>query len=193
MAGAVSRRGLAKLGLGRPLTATWAVELPSPPADVLEKLATQVAPLEGGFRLVSRVSWGGAVTRVLRETESDLPLFGRMEAAGFKVAALPRGPNVSPFQPILTGRVQPTDGGCEVTVAMAPHPGARTFAGLFALGGGMLLVAAGIRLADAPGMALFLALFAMVFMVFPTARARVGFKHGCAMSVTALRAALGAP
>jgi hypothetical protein len=181
------------LPFSRPLAATWSVELPRPASEVLAHLATQVAPLEGGFTLVSRVSWGGAVTRVLRETESDLPFFGRVGDGGFKFAALPRGPNVSPFQPIMTGDVVETEEGCRVRISMAPHPGARTFAGLFALGGGMLLVAGATRVSEAPGMALFLALSAVVFMVFPSARARLGFDQGCAMSVAALQGALAAP
>jgi hypothetical protein len=191
MVGELSVPGIFSPLLARRLFGSWVVDLPDPPARVLAQLAAQVAPLEGGFTLVSRVSWGGAVTRALRDTGSELPLFGQCTADGFKIAALPRGPDVSPFQPILDGTITALDGGCRVSVEMAPHPGARTFAGLFVLGGGMLLVAAALRVGEAPGMALALTLFAVTFFVFPTLRARIGFAQGCEMSVSVLRGALG--
>lgn len=149
---------------------------PASPAALRARLDASLARIEGGFTLVSKLSGGGIVTRTLRTPDSDRLLFGRMGPERIRVALIPRGVDLSPFQPIVSVLLQPEHGGSAVTLEMAPHPGARTFGGIFAFGAVLLLIAACLQFAGSPGVAVLAGLFAVLLAVFPHIRARRAFR-----------------
>lgn len=158
-----------------PLTRTLLRRSAVAPAELRRRLERSVAPIEGGFTLVSKLSGGGIVTRTLRTPESELPLFGWVRDDRIRVAMIPRGVDLTPFQPIVGLQLSPAAEGTEVRMELAPHPGARTFGGIFAFGAVLLLIAAGVQFSGSPGVALLAALFAVVLALFPHVRARRGF------------------
>lgn len=145
------------------------------PEALRARLASAVAPMEGGFTLVSKLSGGGIVTRALRTPETELPLFGRVEADRIRVALVHRGVDISPFQPIVGVLIEPSGQGSLVGLDLAPHPNARTFGGAFAFGALLLLAAAAVQFPAKPSIALAAALFAVALGIFPHLRARRGF------------------
>jgi hypothetical protein len=157
-----------------------------PPRVLRDRLAGAVAPIDGGFTLVSKLSGGGIVTRTLRAPETDRPLFGRVEPERIRVALVHRGIDTSPFQPIVRVELTPEGEGTRVRLALAPHPNARTFGGAFAVGAILLLVAAGLQVGTRPGLALATAVFAVALGGFPHLRARVGFGQDADRVVVAL-------
>lgn len=148
---------------------------PHSPAALRARLREAVEPLDGGFTLVSRLSGGGIVTRTLRAPDTDLPLFGRVEPDRIRVALVHRGVDTSPFQPIVGVALDGEGEGSAVRLDLAPHPNARTFGGIFALGAVLLLVAAAVQFSGQPGVAVAAGLFAVALGLFPHLRARVGF------------------
>lgn len=148
------------------------------PGELRARLDASVAPIEGGFTLVSKLSGGGIVTRTLRTPDSDRLLFGRVGADRIRVALIPRGVDISPFQPIVGVGLESSGDGTAVTLELAPHPGARTFGGIFAFGALLLFIAAAVQFSGAPGVAALAASFALVLAVFPHVRARRGFQDG---------------
>ncbi|MEC7949351.1 MAG: hypothetical protein VX265_17420 [Myxococcota bacterium] len=157
-----------------------------PPEALRARLASAVAPLEGGFTLVSKLSGGGIVTRTLRTPETELPLFGRVEADRIRIALVHRGVDISPFQPIVGVVIEASGRGSLVALHLAPHPNARTFAGAFALCAILLLLAAAVQFSAKPGIALAAALFALALGLFPHLRARRGFQMDADRAVAAL-------
>ena len=61
-----------------------------PPEALRARLASAVAPLEGGFTLVSKLRGGGIVPRTRRTPETELPRFGRVEADRIRSALVHR-------------------------------------------------------------------------------------------------------
>ncbi len=161
-----------------------------PPGALLARLRSEVAPLDGSFTLVSKLSGGGIVTRALRAPETERPFFGKVGPEEFTIAVIPRGVDVSPYQPILRGRVAGAEEGSVVALTLAPHPGARPLVGVHAVGALLLVGAAVSMLATRPDVAAVGFVFAVVLAGFPWLRARHGFGGDCARSVARLREVL---
>ncbi len=129
--------------------------------------------------------------RVLKSPKTERPFFGRVGDEGaFALAMVPRGEALTPYQPILTGRVVADEEGSRVELVMAPHPRARTFAGLFGLVAVLLVVVSLLRITAQPGVALIGVAFAAGFALFPRFRARHGFDQAAGQSLELLRANL---
>jgi len=156
------------------------------PPDQLGEALARVSAVAESFSLVSKLSAGGIVTRVLRAPETELPFFGRVGPDRFDVAAVPRGRAQTPYQPILRGRVEASGEGSRVLLELRPHTDARTFGAVF-LGFGVLLGALGLfRIAADPVVGGLALLFAGAFACFPQLRAVHGFHLSCEQSVQLL-------
>ena len=161
------------------------------PTDALSGLVGSVHPTDGRFRLISRLSGGGVVVRVLDCPQTERPLFGDLRADGFRLARVTRGVDIAPFEPIADGTIETHAGGARLNVSLAPHGQARSFALAHAAAGAMLLTAAAVKLSSDPLIAGLCVVLALVFFIFPSVRARLGFTRGCAALEAELDLALG--
>ncbi len=144
-------------------------------------------PLEGAFQLQSKLSPGGIVIRVLKSPKTERPFFGRVGDEGaFSLALVPRGEALTPYQPILSGRVVADGPGSRIEAELAPHPSARTFSGFFGLVAVVVGGASLLRLLASPLVACIGITFAVAFALFPGWRARQGFGHSAQESVDLL-------
>jgi hypothetical protein len=173
------------------LTASARYRTDLSPAAFLATLRGVMEPLDGGFKLVSKLSPGGIVVRTLRAPETDLGWFGTIREHKFSVAMIVRDKSGSPFEPIVRGEVRARDGGSEVEVELSPHPNARMFSILFTLGGGLLAAASLVAISQSPALGVMGLVVAAIFLAFPGFRARVGFRHTCRATLTAFEAQLG--
>lgn len=164
---------------------------PHRPAALLERVRERVEPLDEGFTLMHRLSGGGIVVRSLRAPPTRLPLFGKVDPAGFRVALVPDSRDISPFQPIVRARIMPAPGGSRVEATLRPHPDARTHALAFLLLAAVLILASMVRGLEEPGFALVGYGFAAVAAAFPGFRARWSFRRACLASRSRLEAELG--
>lgn len=124
-----------------------------------------------------KLSGGGIVSRVMEAPDTPLPFFGLVEPGRIRIALSTRGRDrqVTPFQPILLVTVSGAPQGSAVEVTLRPHREASSFAGLFAIIGGMVILAAiPAALSGAP-VALVGMLVGAFGLVFPSIRARVSF------------------
>ena len=146
------------------------------PQDLIVELRRVTEPVEAPFSLLSRLSPGGIVVRVLKAPRTERPFFGRVGDEGaFRIALVPRGEALTPYQPILSGRVVGEGEGSRLEVELAPHPQARTHSGLFGVAAVLLGGASLLRVLASPLVASIGILFAVAFAVFPGWRARQGF------------------
>lgn len=157
-----------------------------PPSAFMEALTPLVEPLDGGFKLVSKLSPGGIVVRALRAPETDRGWFGKIEGHSFSIALVVRDKSGSPFEPIMRGKVTPDGDGSLIALDLASHPNARMFSILFTGGGVLLATASLIAISQSPGMGLLGLGFAALFLAFPPLRARIGFRHASDTALTTL-------
>lgn len=169
-------------------TRTYRSELT--PDELRETLVELVEPVAWPFPLVFKLSGGGIVSRVMAAPETDRPFFGQMDIERPRIAVASRGQEVTAFQPILRLTLTPTAAGSEISVRMRPHPESRSFAGLFAVFGGTLIVAALPALLQGEPMALIGALVGTVGIFFPPLRARISFQSDRDRALAALAEAL---
>ena len=111
------------------------VDLPAEPGAVLDALRAATAHTTEPFSMVSKLSGGGIVVRVLRTPETERAFFGRVTTDGFVVAPVHRGGDVTPFQPLIRGTVAPSDtGGTRLHLHLHPHPHAQAYDIVFTVG-----------------------------------------------------------
>ena len=175
--------------LARTLSHTASYSSRLPPDALIQELRRVTEPHDGSFQLLSRLSGGGVVIRVLKAPKTERPFFGRVGDEGaFRIAMVPRGEALTPYQPILHGRVLPADEGSHVELHMAPHRQARTFSVLFGVAAIILGALSLVRLFAQPLIGCIGLFFAFGFAVFPTLRARQGFGVSIEESLTLLTA-----
>ncbi len=175
--------------LARTLSHTASFSCRLPPDALLRELRRVTEPHEESFQLISKLSGGGVVIRVLKAPKTERPFFGRVGDEGaFRIAMVPRGEALTPYQPILHGRVLPAAEGSEVELHMAPHRQARTFSVLFGIAAIILGSLSLVRLFAQPLIGVMGLFFAFGFAVFPTLRARQGFGVSIEETLTLLTA-----
>lgn len=159
--------------------------------DLQRQLYDQVEPQTGRFRLVSKLSGGGVVIRGIEAPRTEQPWFGQIDTDHFRIALTPGPGRHTPFQPILHGRWRVEGDQTHLEIDLAPHPSARIFAGIFALGGVLLGMASLLILLQAPPMALVGLALSALFFTFPGMRARAGFAVATQQALDALEQQLG--
>jgi hypothetical protein len=161
-----------------------------PASEVLGELRRITEPLDGSFQLLSKLSPGGIVIRVLKAPKTERPFFGRVGDEGsFTIAMVPRGERLTPYQPMIHGRVlDEGDSSSRIELKLAPHPQARTYSGVFGLAALMVGAVSLLRFFAQPAVALLGLFFAVAFAVFPTWRAKQGFGVSAAETLDLLRA-----
>lgn len=170
------------------------VDLPAEPGAVLDALRAATAHTTEPFSMVSKLSGGGIVVRVLRTPETERAFFGRVTTDGFVVAPVHRGGDVTPFQPLIRGTVVPSDGGgTRLHLHLHPHPHAQAYDIVFTVVGVLMLVGAGLLATQSVASAGMLAFFGLLGVVFPKLRARAGFAAETRRALTGLAEVLDAP
>lgn len=117
---------------------------PQDPAAVLAALTAAVEPTPWPPALMLKISGGGIVSQVMETPKTEHPLFGLVSEQRIRLAVSSRGKEVTPFQPILIMTLDADEetGGSRLQVKLRPHKQARSFAGLFAIIGALIIVAA---------------------------------------------------
>ncbi len=154
--------------------------------DELAAALERVSEPQETFSLVSKLSAGGIVTRVLRAPETELPFFGRVASGTADIAAVPRGRAQTPYQPIVRASWVADGEGCRLAVLLKPHADARTFSAVF-LAFGVGLGALGLlRMGADPIVGGIAVVFAAAFAFFPQFRAVHGFHLACEQTLQLL-------
>lgn len=149
-----------------------------PPDKLLEQLR-EVAHPTAEFQLVSKLSGAGIVVRVLQSPDTPLPFHGQVEQASFALTLATRGQQMTPFQPIVHGRVHAASQGSELTLDLRLPKGVATLEWAGKLFAALLILAAAPGLATGTYAAALLLPFAALSWVFPGLRARYSFAHDC--------------
>jgi hypothetical protein len=160
------------------------------PQELREQLAAAIEQTDGEFPLVSKLSGGGIVIRVLNAPSTSRPFFGQITGPNFAISQSTRGREVTPFQPIVHGTIERDEADVtRVELILRPHPDAPTFERAGKVAAVLLaLVSIPAALSGQP-LALVAIFFAALFWVFPRARARIAFTHDCARALAALEQA----
>jgi hypothetical protein len=174
------------------LTAEVCLELDSPPDQVLERLRAGTHPSPDAFEMVSKLSGGGIVVRVLRGPKTPLPFFGRIDGSRFRIAPVHQGGDVTAYQPILRGQVEAQAAGSRLVAELRPHPEAQRFDGVYAAAGALTTFGGALWALSQPIQGLGLAFMGLCFVAYPRLRARLGFEAEQARARTRLLALLAA-
>lgn len=156
------------------------------PAALCAAIAEQTEQTDWPPRLIMKLSGGGIVSRVMEAPETALPFFGLVQPDRIRLALSSRGQQVTPFQPILLVKLAEAAEGSRVEVTLRPHKEARSFAGLFALIGGMVILAAIPAALSGEPAALLGMLIGAAGLVFPTFRAHASFRSDRDLALAAL-------
>ena len=143
------------------------------------RIPLHVEPHVGAFELVHKLSPGGIVLQLLRTPVTGRGFWGRADHVNWHIAQNRRRERVTPFQPLLVGRVVESGDGVRIEAELAPHPNVRSWSWLYMLAGAILLVGGAIKATADPGIAAALAGLGVLFAVFPHLRAWQGFQMGC--------------
>jgi hypothetical protein len=138
-----------------------------------------IEPHLGPFELVHKLSPGGIVLHLLRTPVTARSFWGRADHEKWHIAQNRRSERVTPYQPLLVGRVVESAGMVRIEGELAPHPKVRTWSWLYVLAGAILLVGGVIKAGSDPAIAAALAALGVLFAVFPHLRAWQGFQMGC--------------
>ena len=140
---------------------------------------SNVHPVDN-MRLVSKLSGAGIVTRTLEVPETEKLWFGIMNEDYIKIAQCLPSVNVSPYQPIVTLKIDGTSGADEqssgVVVRWAPHPDANILAIPEWLGAGLCIFAGLVGMQQNP-LGLMGVVFGILLFVLPRFRASWNFKR----------------
>ena len=163
---------------------------PQPPAALLTVLADHTEPIEWPPELILKLSGVGIICRVMASPKTSRPFFGLVAAERIRLAVSNEGRDVTPFQPILLLSLHPDSTGSRLDVKLRPHRQARSFTGLFA-GLGVLVILAALPAALGGDLtALVGMLVGAGSIVFPGYRARASFQADRDRALIALKAAL---
>ncbi len=125
------------------------------------------------FRLISYLSPGGVVVRGISPPENcETKFFGIINEQKFSIVENTEKQFVSPYQPILYGKVE----GGKITISPQMHPQAYPLLWLYTSFGGLLiLLGIVISLEDSFIFALSL-FFGIILIVFPRYRTKIHFE-----------------
>ncbi len=157
--------------------------------EFLHNLTPSVA-LQDEFTLLSKLSDGGIVVRALAAPKTTLPFWGKIKPDGFKITQSLYDKGLSPFQPILYGKLIESEGGCELTLTLRPHPQASSFWGIHSFVGGLLAMVGLAVAPQKPGFGILSTIIGLLLIAFPTFRAKYSFQQGVERALQAF-AALG--
>lgn len=163
---------------------------PQPPAALLTLLADHTEPIEWPPELILKLSGVGIICRVMASPTTSRPFFGHVSAERIRLAVSNEGRDVTPFQPILLLTLHPDSAGSRLDVKLRPHRQARSFTGLFAGFGALIILAALPAALGGDPAALVGMLVGAGSIVFPSYRARASFQADRDRALSALRAML---
>jgi hypothetical protein len=158
--------------------AEWTYQSPLSPAEYKSQLKLYYDAQEE-LRLVARLSDGGAVVRSLHPPDDAArDFFGHETEQGFHLVHNRGKINLTPYQPILHGRITTSAaGGSRIQISLKPHRDAKPLSGLF-LGFGIMLMGLGsLNILIQPYIGITSFLFGICFAYFPKYRATFGFKR----------------
>ena len=107
-----------------------------------------------------------------------------------RIVLASRGQETTPFQPLLLLTLSPEGTGSRVALTLRPHRESGTLSGLFALFGGLLILAALPALLQGQPVALAALLVGVAGVLFPPLRARISFRADRDRALAALEAHL---
>lgn len=160
------------------------------PEALRTALAEIVAPTDWPPALIFKLSGGGIVSRVMESPETPLPFFGLVSEEKIRIARASRGGQVTPFQPILLGTITAASDGSLLTLKLRPHRETKSLSGLFTLTGFIMLGSSIPAILNGQLLGVIGAVIGVLFMVFPTWRARTCFQTDQRDALDALCAAL---
>jgi len=141
--------------------------------EFYDELRNLVAPVEK-FRLISKISGAGIVTRVLGAPESDRLFWGKLEKEPLRIVQNLPSINLTPYQPIVYITVTEEEEGSSVQLILKPHHQASMFALLEYLGAVLCMTAGLIAFQENP-LGLLGIFLGGVLAIFPTWRAKRAF------------------
>lgn len=162
-----------------PLRRQVVLETPLSLEEIQARIPQHIEPHVGPFELVHKLSPGGIVLHLLRCPVTARSFWGRADHDKWHIAQNRRSERVTPFQPLLLGRVVESGGRVRIEGELAPHPKVRTWSWLYILAGVILLAGGAIKVGSDPAIAAALVALGVLFAVFPHLRAWQGFQMGC--------------
>ena len=115
---------------------TWTVQLEGDVETFFNRIESLLEPVSG-FRLVSKLSDGGVVTRTLASPQTEKPIFGHRKENRIHFALCNIGKVTSPFQPIC--RCEWVADQDVIVLRIKPHQQALVLFPFYALTAGALL------------------------------------------------------
>ena len=163
-----------------------------PPTELRTQLAEVVEETGREFALIAKLSGAGIVVRVLHAPVTPRPFFGALFGTRFAISETNRGREVTPFQPIVRGTIEARDDGpgSAINIELRPHPQVFTFEKAGKLAAALLVAVALPALITGNAVGGIALVFAVMFWLFPGARARSAFARDCEHALTALEAAV---
>ena len=151
---------------------TWESQLSLP--EFIAALDKFVDPVEE-FRLISKVSGAGIVTRVLEGPEQNSQFWGRLDTEPYRIVQHVPKINRTPYQPIVHIVICTNDQASKGTLQLRPHSQATMFAVAEYFGAALCSTAGLWAMQQNPIGALGVVL-GLALVLFPTWRARAAFE-----------------
>ena len=159
------------------------------PAEITSILIDNIHPVKD-FALVSKLSGGGVVVRVLERPETDKSFFGKRHGTQNRFDIVQNIPSVviTPYQPIVQiSYEQATDDqGSHISFYYTPHPQANILSFAEWIGGGLCCVAGLVGMQSNP-IAVIAVFFGLLIIFFPRIRAQSSFQMEVQRCVTAVQ------
>ena len=150
-----------------------------------ERLDKHVGAVES-FRLISKVSGAGIVTRVLQGPDGQSAFWGRLDKEPYRIVQQVPKDNRTPYQPIVHLVIDETGPVLKGNISMRPHAQATMFATAEYLGAALCSTAGLLAMQQNPVGALGVVL-GIALVLFPTWRARAAFEDELVRCVKGLQ------
>lgn len=157
------------------------------PSVFLQKLLCEVEFCES-FQLLLKLSPGGIAVRTIAAPKTTKVFFGQIEVESLKFAITNAfyDSNLSPFQPILHGKIQPQEHGANIEIILKPHSKAHPFVWIHSLAALALGFSGVLVYGSRPEMGGLAIGIALALFFFPQFRTRYSFSQGCRIAEKSL-------
>jgi hypothetical protein len=159
------------------------------PAEITAVLLENIHPVND-FALVSKLSGGGVVVRVLERPETDKAFFGKRHGTENRFDIVQNIPSVviTPYQPIvqISYVEAKEEQGSHISFCYTPHPQANILSFAEWISGGLCCVAGLVGMQSNP-IAVIAVFFGLLIIFFPKIRATSSFEMEVQRCVTGVQ------
>jgi hypothetical protein len=153
--------------------------------EIVTFLKEEVEEVER-FRLISKISGAGIVTRVLSAPDTKCAFWGKTIGDNLRIVQNLPSVNLTPFQPIVYLDIVQKNDGSDIKVLLKPHSNASMFSFAEYLGGTLCITAGMVALQQNP-LGISGIILGGLVILFPRWRAKKSFELEASRCIEAIK------